>query len=148
MSNGWNSVLAAAAAALAGMFSMPGAIANVKLRPGKYIVTITYEVQEQRQNEPRIATRCITLNDLADPERLFNDQQNGSECTVRNLVSGDRKIQYDADCPNRTVHVEGDVSGQGFSVVRLVTPRSNQGVSLKIAERGTRTGDCLTPAGD
>jgi hypothetical protein len=148
MMNGRNCVLVAAAAALAGTFSTPGTTTNVNLRPGKYIVTITYQVQEQRQNEPRITTRCITASDLADPEKIFNDQENGAECSVRNLINGDRKIRYEADCPNRTVLVEGDLGDEGFSVVRTVTPRGNQGVSLKVAERGRRTGDCSAQGGD
>jgi hypothetical protein len=137
----------AAAAALAGMFGTSLVTAKVKLQAGRYNVTITYEVQEQRQNEARITTRCITAEDLSDPERVFNDQGNREGCTVRNLMSGNRKIRYDAECPNRTVHVEGELSGQSFSVVRIVKPNGNQGVSLKLAERGTRTGDCSASGG-
>lgn len=138
----------ASAVALAGMFSTPVAAGKMNLQPGKYSVTITYEVQEQRQNEARITTRCITAEDLDDPERVFNDQGNGKECAVRNLTSGGGRISYEAECANRTVHVEGDLSGRSFSVVRTVTPRGNQGVRLKAAERGRRTGDCYTHGSD
>ncbi|HLV94207.1 MAG TPA: DUF3617 family protein [Candidatus Acidoferrales bacterium] len=136
--------------AAAALFSVSSAIAgarNLKLEPGKYVLTITYEVQDQRQNEPRTATRCITPGDLDDPERIFNDQAgapagSAKACSVRNLRSTNQRVSYDADCPNRTVHVDGNVSGDGFSVVRTVRPKGNSAVSLRFTVRGTRTGDC------
>jgi hypothetical protein len=136
--------------AAAALLSVSSAIAgppNLKLEPGKYVLTITYEVQDQRQNEPRTATRCITRDDLDDPEKIFNDQTSSpaesvTPCSVRNLRSTDRQVSYDADCPNRTVHVKGSVTGNGFSVVRAVTPKGNSAVSLRFTVRGRRTGDC------
>src|SRR5579863_451669 len=61
------------AAALASLSSAIAGAPNLKLEPGKYVLTITYEVQDQRRNEPRTTTRCITRGDLDDPERIFND---------------------------------------------------------------------------
>lgn len=121
--------------------------ASLGLSPGKYVVTITYEVQDQRQNEPRTTTRCVTLRDLDDPEKIFNDQTSmppgsGEACSVRNLKSANRQISYDADCSNRTVHVQGHVSPSGFLVVRTVKPKSSTRVSLKLTVKGTRAGDC------
>lgn len=125
------------------------AAANVDLKPGKYALTITYEVQNQRQNESRSGTRCITPRDLDNPERIFSDQvtvrpKQEESCSVKQLMNTDGKISYDAECSNRTVHVEGNVSATGFSVVRTVKPKASQGVSLKFTVRGTRTGDCVT----
>lgn len=121
----------------------------VTLEPGSYTVTITYEVQNQRQNEPRIATRCITAADLRDPETIFSAQAGpaqtkGQECAVKKFRSTNRMLSYEAECPNRTVHVEGTLSADGFSVVRSVTPKGNEKVQLKFAVRGRRTGDCST----
>ena len=121
----------------------------VTLEPGRYTVTITYEVQNQRQNEPRIAIRCITAEDLGDPEMIFSGQAaspqtKGQECAVKKFRSTNRMLSYEAECPNRTVHVEGALSADGFSVVRSVTPKGNEKVQLKFAVRGRRTGDCST----
>jgi hypothetical protein len=140
-----------AAAALLSVSSAIAAAPNLKLEPGKYVVTITYEVQDQRQNEPRTTTRCITRGDLNDPEAIFNDQtgtpsESISACSVRNLKSSNQRVSYDADCSNRTVHVHGSVSSDGFSVVRAVTPKGNSAVSLKFTVRGRRTGDCSSTA--
>lgn len=126
------------------------AAANVDLKPGKYALTITYEVQDQRQNESRSGTRCITARDLDDPEKIFNDQmvatpKEEQACSVKGLKSTGGKISYDAECPNRRVHVEGDLSGTEFSVVRTVKPKASEEVSLKFTVRGRRTGDCVTP---
>ena len=134
--------------ALAGAFGALAAAANVELRPGKYTVTVTYEVQDQRQNQSRTSTRCVTQQDLGHPEKIFNDRTGAAPkqedtCSVKNFKSEGGKISYDAECANRTVHVEGNVSGTGFSVVRTVTPKASAGVSLKFTVRGTRTGDCL-----
>lgn len=137
------------AGVLAGIFGAPSTAPSLGLNPGKYAVTVTYEVQEQRQNEPRTATRCIATRDLSDPEKIFNDQPsppqgNGEACSVKNLKSANQQISYDADCSNRTVHVQGHVGPTGFLVVRTVKPKASARVSLKLTVRGTRTGDCLT----
>lgn len=134
------------AAVIPGIFEAPAA-PILKLEPGRYTVTITYEVQNQRQNEPRIAIRCITAEDLRDPETIFSDQTaspqtTGETCSVKKLRSGDGTLSYEAECPNRTVHVEGTWSSDGFSVVRRVTPKGNETVLLKFAVRGRRIGDC------
>jgi hypothetical protein len=126
------------------------AATNVDLKPGKYALTITYEVQNQRQNESRSDTRCITLRDLDNPERIFSDRvtarpKQEESCSVKQLRSIGGKISYDAECSNRMVHVEGNLNGTEFSVVRTVKPKASQGVSLKFTVRGRRTGDCVTP---
>jgi hypothetical protein len=146
MKNGVLGVFAVAAA-LAGISSAVAAAPNLKLEPGKYVVTITYEVQDQRQNELRTTTRCITRGDLSDPEKIFNDQTNApaegvKACSVKNLRSTNERLSYDADCSNRTVHVDGRVTSDGFSVVRAVRPKGNSAVSLRFTVRGRRTGDC------
>lgn len=135
-------------AALAITWAMAtGAFArNVDLRPGQYAFTVTYEVQGERQNESRTAVRCIRQSDLSAPENIFTDRiavaKQEETCSVRGLKSGDGKLSYDADCSNRTVHVEGELSAAGFSVVRTVTPKASAGVSLKFTVRGKWLGRC------
>lgn len=136
-----------AAVVIASLSSAFAGTPNLTLKPGEYVLTITYEVQDQRQNEPRTAMRCITRDDLDNPEKIFNDQTSApaesvTSCSVRNLRSSDRRVSYDADCPNRKVHVNGSVTSNGFSVVRAVTPKGNSAVSLRFTVRGRRTGDC------
>lgn len=121
---------------------------GVDLKPGRYEVTISYEVQHERQNQSEKTARCIRPPDLENPERIFNDRTDsapspGTVCTVRDFKSSAGKISYDAECSNRTVHVEGTVEESGFSVVRSVTPRAGQAVPLKFTIRGRRTGDCM-----
>ena len=142
-------ILAALAIAMAMGCSMAAAAftSDVDLRTGKYAVTVTYEVQGERQNQSRTAMRCIRQNDLSDPENIFTDRiataaKPEEACSVRGLKSGDGKISYDADCSNRTVHVEGELSAAGFSVVRTVTPKASAGVSLKFTVRGKWLGRC------
>lgn len=135
------------ASAVIGVSSAFAATPNLSLEPGKYVVTITYEVQDQQQNELRTTTRCITRGDLSAPEKIFTDQTGASAhgvkaCSVRNLRSTKERVSYDVDCSNRTVHVAGNVSGNGFSVVRAVTPKGTKRVSLTFTVRGRRTGDC------
>ena len=120
---------------------------DVDLRPGKYAFTVTYEVQGERQNESRTATRCIRQSDLSDPENVFTDRmptapKQEEACSVRNMKSADGKISYDADCSNRSVHVEGTLGPAEFAVVRTVRPRGNQSAVLRLTIRATRTRDC------
>lgn len=145
--SGVKSALVIAVAVLCGGVA---AAANVDLKPGKYALTITYEVQDQRQSESRSRTRCITLRDLDNPENIFSDRvtvrsKQEESCSVKQLRSIGGKISYDADCSNRMVHVEGNLSDTEFSVVRTVKPKASQGVSLKFTVTGRRTGDCATP---
>ncbi|MHB8411751.1 MAG: DUF3617 domain-containing protein [Candidatus Acidiferrales bacterium] len=152
MMNGKGAVRIAAVVALASLFGALAAAARLDLKPGKYALTITYEVQDQRQNESRSATRCITPRDLSNPEKIFNDRiaaapKKEEACAVKDLSSAGGKISYDAECSNRTVHVEGNLSGTGFSVVRTVKPKASQGVSLKFTVRGRRMGDCPMAGG-
>lgn len=137
------------AIALAGLFGGVAA-ANVDLKPGKYALTVTYEVQNQRQNESRSGTRCITPHDLDNPEKIFSDwvtvrPKQEESCSVKQLRNIGGRISYDAECSNRTVHVEGNLSATEFSVVRTVKAKASQGVSLKFTVRGRRTGGCMTP---
>lgn len=136
--------VAATAAAVAAFAAAP----TLELKPGEYAVTITYQVQEQRQDAPLTAIRCITAADLGDPEKIFNLRAVTSErkedtCSMKNLKSVNGQISYDAECSNRTVHVEGKVSDVAFSVVRTVTPKANRKVSLRSTVKGTRTADCV-----
>ena len=120
---------------------------DVKLKPGRYAVTITYEVQDQRQNELRRGTRCITPGDLGHPERIFDDNLTSphparDSCSVRNWKAARGKISYEADCGNRKVRVQGAVSGTEFSVVRRVWLKEGREAALKLMVRGRWTGDC------
>lgn len=135
---------------VAGLFGGGAATANVDLKPGKYALTITYEVQNQRQNESRSGTRCITPHDLDNPEKIFSDRvtvrpEQEESCSVKQLRNIGGRISYDAECSNRMVHVEGNLSATEFSVVRTVKPKASQGVSLKFTVTGRRTGGCVTP---
>jgi len=119
---------------------------DLDLRPGKYAFTVTYEVQGERQNESRTIMRCIRRGDLVDPENVFTDRTSAAKpeeaCSVRGLKSAEGRISYDADCSNRTVHVEGELSQAGFSVLRTVRPKTSASVSLKFTVRGKWLGRC------
>ena len=83
-------VKSAAVIAVAVLCGGVAAAANVDLKPGKYALTITYEVQNQRQNESRSGTRCITLRDLDNPEKIFSDRvtaqpKQEESCSVKQL---------------------------------------------------------------
>jgi len=144
-----NTVLAVrtlAAVVMASLTSTGAFATNVNLRPGRYAFTVTYEVQGERQNESRTMMRCIRRGDLVDPENIFTDRTSAAKpeetCSVRGLKSAEGRISYDADCSNRTVHVEGDLSQAGFSVVRTVRPKTSASVSLKFTVRGKWLGRC------
>lgn len=134
-------------AALAVIFLIGGsacAAEQLPLKPGEYILTITYEVQEQRENQAHVVTRCITRVELDDPERIFTDENAAkqSSCPVRNLQTSAGRISYDADCHSRSVHVEGTLGAAEFAVVRTVRPKGNQNVTLKLTIRANRSRDC------
>gem|GEM_PF-1286894 len=135
-----------AALLLAGFCGSSASSASLHLKPGRYTLAITYEVQNQRQDESRNITRCIRPRDLNNPENIFNDRVSTitpeEVCSVKDLKSARGQISYDAECSNRTVHVAGSVNTTGFSVLRTVTPKASRGITLKFAVRGTRIGNC------
>lgn len=121
---------------------------NVDLKPGRYEVTVSYEVQHERQSQSQTTARCIRTQDLGNPEEIFNDRTGPMRkkeeiCTVKGFKAVADRISYDADCSNRTVHVEGTVDESSFSIVRMATPKVGQAVPVKLVIRGRRTGDCV-----
>lgn len=134
-------------AVLASLLATFAAATSINLKPGKYALTITYEVQDQRQTETRTMMRCITQSDLQNPEMIFTDQaftgnKEQGACLMKELRKAGAQISYEADCLNRGVHVEGNVSRSGFSVTRTAKSKTGEGISLKFIIRGRRTGDC------
>jgi hypothetical protein len=134
-------------AAVPSLLAVSNATAKVDLRPGKFEFTITYEIQGEQSAASKTAARCVTPEQLDNPEEIFTDSavdkhKSNASCKVENLKDSGEKISYDADCSNRLVHVEGTVSGTEFLVVRNVKPKASKGVSLKLVLRGRRTGDC------
>lgn len=134
-------------AVLANLFTTLAAAASINLKPGIYALTVTYEVQDQRQTETRTMVRCITQRDLQNPEMIFTDQalkekQESDACLVKDLRITGGQVSYDAYCSNRGVHVEGNVNGSGFSITRTVKAKTGEGISLKFIIRGRRIGDC------
>lgn len=141
------SVKTATIATLAALFTTLAGAASVDLKPGKYALTITYEVQDQRQTETRTMVRCITQSDLQNPEMIFTDQaftenKEQNVCLVKDLRKAGGQVSYDADCLTRGVHVEGNVRGSSFSVTRTVKLKTGEGIPLKFIIWGRRTGDC------
>lgn len=140
-----------AASAISFLCGAPARATTLELRPGQYAMTVTYQVQGERQNQSRSGTRCITASDLGNPEIIFSDQmvsprKEETECSVKELKDAGGNVSYDADCSNRTVHVTGSLSETDFSVVRTVTPKASPKVLLKFVVTGKRTGDCRTAA--
>lgn len=136
------------AIAMACLLTTVAAARSVGLKPGRYEVTVSYEVQHERQNQSQTTARCIRPQDLGNPEEIFNDRSGPARkqeeiCTVKDFKAVAGRISYNADCSNRTVHVEGTVDESGFSVVRTSTPRVAQAVPVKLVIRGRRTGNCV-----
>lgn len=120
---------------------------KVNLEPGEYDFTVTYEIQGEQPARPKTTARCITREELDQPEEVFNDssaapRKENEPCAVKNLKGSGGKISYDADCSNRLVHVEGRVSRTEFVVVRNVRPKGSQGVPLRFTLWARRTGSC------
>lgn len=129
------------------LFATLAAAANIDLRPGEYALTVAHEVQDQRQSESRTAIRCITQSDLQNPEAIFSGlaadaRENQDACEVKDLRTSRETISYDADCPNRLVHVEGKLRVSAFAVMRTVKSKTEPAVSLKFMIWGRRIGDC------
>jgi Protein of unknown function (DUF3617) len=130
-----------------GLLAASTSTVKVALEPGEYDFTVTYEIEGEQTARPKTAPRCIRADQLGSPEAIFSDsafdkRQASEPCKVKNLKERGQDISYDAECSNRLVHVEGQVRGTEFSVVRSVRPKTTRGVSLKFTLQGRRTGEC------
>jgi hypothetical protein len=131
---------------LAMLIGRPNSTAPLDLKPGQFLLTVTYEIQGQ-VSRSNTSSRCIAASDLDNPEKVFNDRvlagpNTEESCTVKNLKNADGRISYDADCLNRLTHVNATLQSTEFSVVRHVKPKSSRGVSFKTTLTAKRTGDC------
>lgn len=116
------------------------------LKPGKYEETTTMEMNGKPTSQPAIHTKCISSEDIQDPEAVFNERifaryKPDPTCTRRNLTNSAGKISYDEDCTNRKVHVDATFSDTQYSAVRSVTPRSGP-MAFTYRISGKRTGNC------
>jgi len=121
---------------------------TIRLKPGRYAVSQQMSVNGKAEPESRPDSRCITPTDLQNPEAIFNAASLGefradATCVVRGLKADGSKVSYDADCSNRTVHVDATLLSDGeFTAVRSVTAKSARGVSMIYKLGGKRTGEC------
>jgi len=121
---------------------------SIRLKPGRYEVLQQMMVNGKAEPESRPDSRCITTTDLQNPEAVFNAASLGefradATCVVRGLKADGSKVSYDADCSNRTVHVDATLLSDGeFTAVRSVTAKSARAVSMVYKLGGKRTGEC------
>jgi hypothetical protein len=121
---------------------------DVPLKPGKYAITYTMEMNGQSMGQPaKAGPRCLNSSDMSDPENVFsqnayNGMGRNPQCKIANLSSGGGKISYDLECPQSTDHVEATVSGESFTVTRSAKGKTSRGVSVATKVDGHRVGDC------
>ncbi len=116
------------------------------LKTGKYEETVTIEMNGKAMSEPNVHSKCISAEDLQEPEAVFNERvfkryKPDPTCATHNLTNSGGKISYDEDCTNRKVHVDATVSGTEYSAVRSVTAKSGSS-AFTYKMKGKRTGDC------
>lgn len=122
--------------------------ADVPLKPGKYLITYSMEMNGQSMGEPAQAgPRCLKASDMSDPENVFsqnayNAMGRNPQCHVTNLSSNGGKFTYDLECPRSTDHVEATVAGETFKVTRSAKGKTSRAVGVVTKVDGKRTGDC------
>lgn len=122
--------------------------ADVPLKPGRYVITQSIEMNGQRAGEPaKSSPRCLTAADMKDVENVFSPYSymalgRNARCQVTNLsVSGGTFI-YDLECPRSTDHVQVTVSGDSFRETRSAKGKTSTAVSMMTKVDGTRVGEC------
>lgn len=123
----------------------------IALAPGRYAVTTVMTLNGNKM-APNTKSRCITKDDLQDPERLFNERfldgfKPDPNCTEHNVKISADKASYDEECAKpemsaRTVHVEATFSDTAYSVARSVKPKSPRAMPFVYTISAKRTGDC------
>ena len=124
------------------------AATDVPLKPGKYAITYSMEMNGQSMGEAaKAGPRCLNASDMSDPENVFsqnayNGMGRNPQCKVTNVSSGGGKITYDLECPRSTDHVEAVVSGDSFKVTRSAKGKTARAVSVVTKVDGKRVGEC------
>jgi hypothetical protein len=121
---------------------------DVPLKPGKYAITYSMEMNGQSMGAPaKAGPRCLNSSDMSDPENVFsqnayNGMGRNPQCKITNLSNGGGKITYDLECPRSTDHVEAIVSGESFTVTRSAKGKTSRAMSMVTKVEGKRVGDC------
>ncbi len=93
-------------------------------------------------SEPSRNSRCLSTEQLADVENVFNMRPMAGVCKVSNLVIRAGKISYSADCPNTVVQVAGIVDSDSYSVLRTQKPKQAGGTDVLTRFEGSFAGPC------
>ncbi len=121
---------------------------DVPLKPGKYAIRYTMEMNGQSLGEEaKAGPRCLKAADMSDFESVFsqnayNGMGRNPQCKVTNLSSGGGKFAYDLECPRSTDHVEATVSGDSFRVTRSAKGATARSASVVTKVEGRRVGEC------
>ena len=114
---------------------------SLPLRPGSYDTSAAMTIKGD-SSEPSRNSRCLSAEQLADVENVFNMRPMAGVCTVSNLVIRAGKINYSADCPNTLVQVSGIVDSDSYSVVRTQKPKQAGGSDVLTRFEGSFAGPC------
>ncbi len=121
---------------------------DVPLKPGKYVITFSVEMNGRSLGKPsKAGPRCLKAADMGDPENVFSQNAysvmgRNPQCKITNLSSGGGKFTYDLECPRSTDRVEAAVAGDSFKVTRSLKGKTARAVSTVTQVDGKRVGDC------
>ncbi len=134
-------VLLTAVPPLALLFSGPALGQSLPLRPGSYDISTAMTIKGE-SSEPARDSRCLSKEQLAEVENVFNMRPMAGVCSVSKLVIRAGKISYSADCPNTDVQVAGIVGTDSYSVNRLQKPKQANGTDVITKFEGSFAGPC------
>lgn len=126
------------------LLMLPGGVAlaqTLPLRPGLYDINTTMSIKGQ-PSEPTRDRRCLSREQLADVENVFNLRPMAGVCKVNGLAITSKKISYRADCPNTLVQVAGVVNTDAYSVLRTQRAKQAKGSEVLTRFEGKFAGAC------
>jgi hypothetical protein len=120
----------------------------VPIDAGEYAISaVTATAGSAEGATPQKGSRCITAEDLANPESVFNNRflagfKADPSCTVSGLSISASKVSYATQCKYANVQVDAAITRTSFSVLRKASNKTGAGPGAESRIEGKRIGAC------
>ena len=125
--------------------SVPMAAQTVNIRPGKYEVTVEWNMPEMRMPmPPQKNEECITSNEATDVKAALEAAAKTNpqlECKVSDLKWSGNTVRFTQTCKNGVYKSELTYGGDSF--VGVSKGQDSGGRAFTVKTNAKRIGDCM-----
>jgi hypothetical protein len=129
-------------AALLFLFGSAAWATDLSIRPGKWQLTLTMDLEGQPPARPITAIKCEQAEDLPTPDSLLTKMQSSTKCQKADLKTTHEKASWTFACQNGSKGA-GEILyvANGYDLTVHMSSAKKGGVT-KLHIQGKRLGDC------